>query len=870
VLNDAYDSLGALIADPTNITTGFQVPATLATGSVTVSWSSSEPGVLGFGTTVTNNLINVTVNRPKKGDGDAPLNVIADLSIPAQLTTGNLTRRWTQAVTVKQSTVDEVVINNVADILALTDPGLDRNLNVTLDDMTIFAKSGGEAFAYDGTGVIQIYRGAADSLVVGKVYTISGLIDWYFGIWEIVNSLATEDTTATPQYPTKEVINEINAKITQLNTDGEAGKAFGNASGGNFEAIYARVTGRVAVIDGLPGNYNTYILDTEFPVTSFVSGTGTDATNVVPATGLLVYYQTVDYALLKEYNGLVVTIDVVIFTFRSDYRAFAVYYVGGPTGIEANLSPEQKQTIDLAALSVPSSITEATTISLPTTGLNGSTVSWSSSNEAVINSTTGAVTIPDPAAVVTLTASVTIETLAAKTRTFEVAVGALEVSTMQQLLDLPLNSIAYSEGEVMWVNSTSKSFILADETGYGFIFVASALPALTNVKVGDFIGVNYKVGLFNGLPQMTEPKILVPTGTRPTIATPTATVMTATEINAFLALPRYAPNYVTVNDLVGYTSGNFTNGYLPGIGSAFVQTNGASNDLRGKKFNTTGWIIGRGAGTPAASMTIQGMTYSDATLAPNATEQERLAIALDRYAAIAPRPNAELKQNVILPAVNSVAEIGATIAWTSSNTAVLSNTGVVTRPASGSPDVNVKLSYVLTVGTLSSTAVEIDFTVLAVIPGELLTVTAAYTGATTTMSATLNNANLIGLDSTLFTVASAKNSASTEVGLNTAGRMVLYANTAAGNGTSLTITIGTGYSIKAVEIVFGASTNSATTRVTLGTEVINLTSVQSLNATQSYADRSITSFSLQNTQVGGSAGQVFILSIKITYQQVIA
>jgi hypothetical protein len=177
---------------------------------------------------------------------------------------------------------------------------------------------------------------------------------------------------------------------------------------------------------------------------------------------------------------------------------------------------------------------------------------------------------------------------------------------------------------------------------------------------------------------------------------------------------------------------------------------------------------------------------------------------------------------------------------------------------------------VLTVGTLSSTAVEIDFTVLAVIPGELLTVTAAYIGSTVNMSTTLNNANLIGLDPTLFTVATAKNSASAEVGLNSAGRMVLYANVAAGNGTRLTINIASGFTIKAVEIVFGASTNSATTKVTLGTEEVNLTSAQSLNSTQTYLDKNVSSLSLQNTQVGGSAGQVFILSIKITYQQVIA
>jgi hypothetical protein len=44
---------------------------------------------------------------------------------------------------------------------------------------------------------------------------------------------------------------------------------------------------------------------------------------------------------------------------------------------------------------------------------------------------------------------------------------------------------------------------------------------------------------------------------------------------------------------------------------------------------------------------------------------------------------------------------------------VISNTGVVTRPASGQPDANVTISYVLSVGGSSNAAVEIAYTVKA-------------------------------------------------------------------------------------------------------------------------------------------------------------
>jgi len=130
-LDIAYDSLGGLIADPSNITTGFQVPSNLANG-VTATWSSSNPGVLSFGQPAQNTgLINTVVNRPSNGDGDARFNISAALSIPATLTSGNLTRTWTIEITVKENEVPELVIENVSDILAIRDVAYDGTLNVT-------------------------------------------------------------------------------------------------------------------------------------------------------------------------------------------------------------------------------------------------------------------------------------------------------------------------------------------------------------------------------------------------------------------------------------------------------------------------------------------------------------------------------------------------------------------------------------------------------------------------------------------------------------------------------------------------------------------------------------------------------------------
>ncbi|MFU8793078.1 MAG: immunoglobulin-like domain-containing protein [Acholeplasmataceae bacterium] len=148
-------------------------------------------------------------------------------------------------------------------------------------------------------------------------------------------------------------------------------------------------------------------------------------------------------------------------------------------------------------------------------------------------------------------------------------------------------------------------------------------------------------------------------------------------------------------------------------------------------------------------------------------------------------------------------------------------------------------------------------------------VTAAYLAGsgTTNMSGDSNNAALIGLDPTLFTVSSVLNDASVHVGLNNAGQIRIYANRTTGNGNLLTIELDEGYVITGVEFEFGASTNSPLAVLTLGTTESNLVALDLTNTTQTYADLAINSFSLKNTQDSGSSNaQIYILSIKITYE----
>ncbi|HBD73992.1 MAG TPA: hypothetical protein DC003_00315, partial [Acholeplasmataceae bacterium] len=502
-LQGAYDTLNGLISDPSNITGNFTVP-TLLVGGVEATWSSDNPGVVTVGQPA-NNLAVVTVNRPAFGEPDANVTLTATLMIASELDeTVELTLSWNIELTVKASEVEEVTIENIADVLALNDVAYDGTYQVSLENLTIVGKGSDSAFAYDGSGIIQMYGGDVSSLEVGKVYDVSGTTEWYYGIWEITSWTAEEDTAATPEMPTKEVITDIAAYVNGLLAAEEDQYAYGDASSGAFETVYATVTGRVYVIPGDTSNYNTYLMPTNYDTTqTWVPGTTDD-----PTVGLMLYYNTFNMAEIKAYDGKVITIDILIYTFRSNNKAFAFYYVGGADGIVASLSDEEAIEVDSNALSVPFNILEDTTLSLPTTGANGTTIVWTSDNEAVINPTTGAVTVPtDGQVTVELTATVSLGSATAVVKTFTVKVGISPVVSISEALLIASGEIAVVQGYVT-MNVDGSNFLLQDETGAIDLYMPGDSDEKTAILAalasGELVEVVGERGAYRGLEQLSN------------------------------------------------------------------------------------------------------------------------------------------------------------------------------------------------------------------------------------------------------------------------------------------------------------------------------------------------------------------------------
>ena len=518
-LDEAAENLGGVIGDPSNILTSFTLPTVLA-GGVTAEWSSNNEDVAKVGTP-TGGVVTIQIKRPAFGTSDVTLKLSAVLTVKAEKSDKNLTKPYEITITVKAETTEPVIIESIRDLLNLAkdeyDPADKKDkLSVSLENVTVVAKGSDAAFIYDGTGVTMVYSGASSDMKVGKVYNVEGLLEWYFGLWEIIDSTATEVVGATPQYPEKKVVTSVDDFIAELIENEEHFPAAGTAKDGNMEPILATITAKVYMVPGQDDNYNTYLIDTTKD--TLVKGKANTDSSLpsIPASGLMAYYPTNDFALLRAHAGVEVTIDVVVHTYRSNNFAYAFYYVGGPEGIDVgDLDDEGKANVVKNALSITTEFEKNGTIVLPKTGIFGATITWDfktaeDPNNALVNLTSGAVTIPAEGRVkVVITASVKVgdETV---TRDFELAIGEYQLETVADALALDKGKTIMISG-VVTDKFANNTYGLQDETG------SIAIYTTEDLTLGRKYTLIGEKDNYNGLHQLKNIEIeKTETGTMPT------------------------------------------------------------------------------------------------------------------------------------------------------------------------------------------------------------------------------------------------------------------------------------------------------------------------------------------------------------------
>ncbi len=517
----------------------------------------------------------------------------------------------------------------------------------------------------------------------------------------------------------------------------------------------------------------------------------------------------------------------------------------------ADMTVEEKLQAVASALPVKENQEITSNLVLPLTGAHDATIAWESDNEDVLTAE-GVVTRGAEDVTVKLTATITIgeEELVVDINVI-VKAEVTEILTVEEFLALEKGATATVKGYVYKYDDGS---YIVSEDG-----VAVLAYKFKDADHGDLVVVSGKKDEYNGTPQFASGAVLEDTISKGNAIPLTAVPMTIAEI--------VTSDYPGANLFGQYFE--VTGTIVPDGGFYGIEADGKllslyySNvdvlaDLLDLEVTLKVIFYGNSKADGSGFWRAVFAGYEGEYTVPELTPEQKIAAAKAEVQIV---DGQNVAADLVLP---TTGKYDVAITWVSDNAAINAETGVVTR---GAEDVTVVLTATFAIDGVEE-EVEYTVVVLAESEGEVVTVEAKYEGSETTNmeSAPANNAATIGLDQGIFTVLSIKNSPGQEIGLNKAGQIRIYTDRNDGNGNTLKISIADGYKITKIEFEFGASTNNPIGKLVLGAETHNLGTSDLLNTTKVYDGLDITTFSLQNTQTGGSKNaQIYILSIKITY-----
>lgn len=208
---------------------------------------------------------------------------------------------------------------------------------------------------------------------------------------------------------------------------------------------------------------------------------------------------------------------------------------------------------------------------------------------------------------------------------------------------------------------------------------------------------------------------------------------------------------------------------------------------------------------------------------------------------------------------------GITATVTAGSSAVVSGQKVTITPTATEEEVSITLTKAYADGEKTATVTFKTKEVLitrydASQITDIKTIELKYTGTTSTNWNTGDITSKFGITDTNITISCAKNSASTEFGLNKAGNFRLYVDTTKGNGGSLSIGVVDGYAIKSITISYTTSSIEGTVTLVDSTVLTGSSNVFAVLAQE---------VKVQNTSTTAGA-QVQMTSIVIEYGSVTA
>lgn len=520
--------------------------------------------------------------------------------------------------------------------------------------------------------------------------------------------------------------------------------------------------------------------------------------------------------------------------------------------VVAAVDPADQANEVAGGLTVPATITDATALTLPTSGNYSAVITWVSSNPEVIKAD-GTVVLPAENMTVTLTATVKVGTASVE-KTFNVRVKVEAGMEIIESYELAANDDLELTG-VVTVKAGSNLYI-QDDTAALYIYS----PKTNTAVVGDKIKVVGKKGLFNGLHQVAKDA----TVTVLESGKPVPEAIEVTEITALvetLQSQRINMNGLTVKALNGreLTVTDGTNDVLVRSASSGAEYDHLQLALIGQEVKIKGMLLGW---YKAAQFSINAASELEYLPASDAVKVANDILAVSLPANVG-------AEGVTLPATGAN---GSAITWVSSNTTIIGNDGKIVAQPIEDTQVTFTATFVLNAVTETEEYVVTVTAAGAAVPQEAILVH-TVTGTSSNMTDG-NNAEIFGQSTDLFNITCIKGNPSNYVGLNANdGTTRIYAQRSDGIGNTFSVEILGGKKITKIEIKLGAGSNMTASNnpsltIKLGTQEIVITDPAQLsNTTLTYEKLNITNFSLQNTQNGGDKNtQVHFTEIVITYE----
>ena len=689
----------------------------------TVSWVSDKPDFLA---------IDGTVTRPISGAANETV------VMTATITEGSVTRSMEKEFVVFAYESSKL-LDSIADLYAEA-----SGTYVKFEGVTVIGKMTAGFFISDGTTMLYIYDSSTlyNTVVVGQVYDIEGVYGIYFSAPQLAND-ATRPLKATASSATPASMNGKPSTVSG---------AIGTKpvpSGANLMVYdYLSITGKI-VVDSREtvdvGRYNTFLVDTTFTGTEVIKTLASGKATEYNTPAIVIYYQSPNKAAVEALNGKEVTINILLYGWRTDRNIWYAVYLGDGTDIQVAFATDAEAVAAVkTALTLPTSIVNATTLDL-LGAQYGATVTWASNNEAVINSTTGVVTpVAGQQVTVTLTATIT-KNAATDTKVFTIKVGELPMSTILQVIDSAVNAEIKTKG-VVTAAEYYRTFFIQDETGGIAIYTADAtMLATLTANIGKEIIVIGTRAVFSGMRQIAPTSITTSTAV---VTLPAAVDVDAVALNATDMMP-YQGRLVSMTQL--YISARVVDQYNN-------VTLTLSRLVEGKTI-VMKWDSRKALSTEAAAI-LAGLLVGDTinitnvlawnnnpyfyftntTIVTEVALNDAGKVALDA-AALSVAATMTTAGTLTLPTTGTN---GSAIAWTSNNALIDASTGAVTMPSSG----QVTVTLTATV-TLNAAEKVVTFDILLGTATQTPTETLAYhfdfltssltTSYVTSETATVNN-----------------------------------------------------------------------------------------------------------------------------------